>query len=83
MKINWTQGLSPEDKATMETLVKNSTIVLNRLESIVKEWDAGAEKASISPKNFDNVNWAYAQAYVLGQRQAYKQVTELLDQKVN
>ncbi len=80
MKINWTKGLTEKDKQDMEKIVSSSSIILNRLEQIVKEFDTEAEKTSLSATTLKDPNWAFAQAYIVGQRSAYKQILQLLDQ---
>lgn len=80
MKVNWTKGLSGIDKQDMEKLLSSSSIVLNRLEKIIDEFDAEVEKDSLSTATFKDPNWAYAQAFIVGRRSAYKQIKQLLDQ---
>lgn len=81
MKTNWTQGMSEKDKEDFSSLIKNNSLVLNRLGELVKGFDLEAESASVSSKTFDNPNWALRQASLIGERSAYKKILQLLDHK--
>jgi hypothetical protein len=67
----WTKHLkTAEEKQKFADYLKNSKQLLDRLDQIIDGIDAGLERSEISPKAFENPNWAYLQAYQNGYRGA-------------
>lgn len=64
----WSRHLAKDPKAKLEfeDYVKNSTLLINRLQDILTSIEDSLEKNEISPDAFDNANWAYKQAYANG-----------------
>jgi len=80
MKLNWTKGLEGQAKEDMEKSIASSAIALNRLEELIKEFDKTADNLLLSTSTLKETNWAYAQAVIVGERNAYKKILQLLDQ---
>lgn len=78
MKTDWTKGFSDADKDSFYLLLKGSTIVLNRLESLIKEYHLSVLSKELKEEEFDTPNWAYKQAYRNGQQAAYNKILQLL-----
>lgn len=75
----WTKNIEKaEDKKKFEEALRNDTLILGRLREILQEKNKLAENQEISPKLFDDPNWAYKQAYINGYKQGMKQVDDLL-----
>ena len=78
----WTKHCkTEEDKHQFEQSLKRVQWVLDHIKSLVNS--DSIEAAEISPKSYDNPNWAYRQAHANGYKQAVKDFHKLLtlDQK--
>jgi hypothetical protein len=78
LDVTWTKHLPKESKAEFEKVVRGSTVALRRLKEIAKEWETELSRAEVSVKDYDTASWAAKQAHRNGQRQAYKQLSDLL-----
>lgn len=78
MLSNWTQGLNEVEKEDFTKLLKNSSIVLGRLEEIVQTLDSSVSNQELKEEDYNNPSWAYKQAFRNGQRSAYNKVLKLL-----
>lgn len=76
MKANWTKGLDEKDKEDFKRLMQSSTIVLNRLEKLVREFSE--EAGSIPAPTEETHQWPFIAAYKAGQQAAYKKILDLL-----
>ena len=72
----WFAGVRPEDKAKHEETIRNSRYTLDILQKIVED----SLRVETTPKrsDFDNPNWAYAQADRNGAIRAYNSILALI-----
>lgn len=79
MNVAWTKHLKTEEE---KELYRQSLFrvkwVLNDLKELVDSNDSALESGEISPKSYDNPNWAYRQAHVNGYRQALRDFKNLI-----
>lgn len=75
----WTKHCkTEEEKNQYQESLKRVKWVLDDLKKIVtSSWEA-LEASEISPKSYDNVNWAYRQAHANGYKQCIKDFTKLI-----
>lgn len=73
----WTQDCkSPEEKNDRIDSLKRAKWVLDLAKTIIVT--DGIEAAELSPKSYDNPNWAYRQAHANGYKQAVRDFHKLL-----
>lgn len=80
----WTKHLkTDEEKVQFEQSLKKAQWVLDHVKVLINGSQTALEAAEISPKSYDNANWAYRQAHANGYKQALRDFTKLLtlDQK--
>jgi hypothetical protein len=76
----WTDHLeTEEEKKRFRDYVRGSRELLNRLKEILEAQEANFDSIESSPKQFDNPNWDYKQAYRNGQRSAVRAILTLID----
>jgi hypothetical protein len=75
----WTKHLKTEDEKTrFKNSVLGSKLVLERLQDLLKEVEAGADSIESDPTKYDTPGWAYRQADRNGFRRALKAVQKLI-----
>lgn len=64
----WTNHLrnNPEEKQKFEEYVKNSKLLINRLNDILTEFEKSVDRSEKTLDQFDDPNWAYRQAFMNG-----------------
>ncbi len=78
MNVVWTKHCtSEEEKQLYITSLKRVKWVLDDLNKLVDSNLASGEAVEISPKSYDNPNWAYRQAHLNGYKQALKDLKNL------
>lgn len=77
--MKWLKGVEPEKKAEFESLLRNSSLVLNKLSDILHALDDGAEKSTKA--DYNSPSWAFLQADTNGYRRALKDVLSLIQLK--
>jgi hypothetical protein len=78
MNTTWAKHLPEDRKADFLKTVASSTVALRRLKEILREFDDEVTRAEVSTTDYNTPSWAYRQAHRNGQRQAYKQLKDLL-----
>ena len=82
----WTKHLDTEEekKQRIESLYRVRW-VLEELKMMINTSAEAVEASEISPKSYDNANWAYRQAHANGYKQALRDFSKLLtlDQEYN
>lgn len=63
----WTQHLSGDAKSDFEKIVRNSTLLLTRLQQIIDEKEKALLGTSYSLSDFEDPNWSHKQAFRNGQ----------------
>lgn len=77
MNIAWFKHCkTEEDKQQFTESLKRVGWVLEHLKTIINT--DGIEAAEISPKSYDNPNWAFRQAHANGYKQAIKDFHKVL-----
>jgi len=73
----WTKNIKDTSKkAEVESTIRSSKTVLEQLNKIITDITLDLSKKET---NFDEPNWPYKEAYLLGQRQAYLNIKRLID----
>lgn len=79
LSIEWTKGCkTPEEKASLEKLLRNSTISLGRLREIVRDRIKSLSVSERKIEAYSSPNWAYLQAHTNGMMAAYNNIDQLL-----
>lgn len=80
MISKWTQHLKDQsEKDDFEKFLRNSKIILDRLDQMFSEEISAAEDADVSIKSFDSPNWAEKQAYRNGYKASLKLLKTIID----
>lgn len=82
----WTKHLSGEgDKQKFQDSLYGVKHIFTRMKELLKEEENNLDKLEISPKVFEQPNWAYRQAYYNGFRACLAMIHKLinLDHKDN
>lgn len=74
----WTKAAkNPEQKKSLEDLIRNSTTVLGTLKAILEEQDKALSNSQLQAPDKD-ASWALTQAHTSGQRMQIKKTLDLL-----
>ncbi len=76
LSVLWTKGLTPKQKEDFETAFRGSSMFREKLTEIIDGFLAGIDTVETS---FDNPNWAYRQANLVGQRKALNDIRNLIN----
>lgn len=75
----WTKDCkSEEEKKQLETTIRNSPVVLDRLSELMQEDFDSIAKTEVGSKVYDNANWAFKQADVNGYKRCLLNYITLL-----
>ena len=66
MKLAWTKGLSAEAKEAIRKEFEASGLLRERVNTIIQDKINSARKESTLKSSYDNPNWAYLQADLVG-----------------
>ena len=75
--VEWFKGLSPEGKKSFEQTLRNTTLVFDRLNDILTEWERSIEKKSFSEDDLEG-NWQLKQVFRYGDLQRIRKMRELI-----
>jgi len=75
----WSSNLKGKDKENLDSAVKNSSMLLDRLTEIVQQQIQTLECPTKA--DYDSSSWAYKQADRNGQLRAYRDILTLTDRK--
>ena len=84
---NWTPsymltlGLSTEDKELIEKAYTNYRPLIERIQTLLSKELSKSVDEMDNISNFSSPNWPMVQAYLSGQRAAYKYLSKLLKNK--
>lgn len=76
--VVWTKGMKEGDQKSFEETLRHNHHLLARLSEILEEWIAEADKQSLSKSSYDNPNWPYLQADLIGYKRALTKVKEII-----
>lgn len=78
LPLVWLKSLKTDkEKEDFELVLRNSTMVVDRLIEIVDEWDAELTSKDLSETDFDTPNWEVKQAARIGDRRRIKKLRDL------
>jgi hypothetical protein len=80
LKLDWTKHLhDPQRKEDFEKTLRNSTLILDRLRTIMTEWEQSILAEETSKDQYTSGSWAMLQAHRNGNREIIKKVKDLTD----
>jgi len=79
ISTKWGSNLKGKEKETFEGVIKNSSMLLDRLTEIVEQQIQSLHAPS--KEDYDNSAWAFKQADRNGQLRAYRDILTLTDRK--
>lgn len=76
----WTSNVAnkPEEKASFEDYLRNSTRLLDRLLQIIEDKQAYLETKSHCYSEYDDAGWPYRQAHLNGRKAELAELKQLL-----
>jgi len=80
LPLVWFQGISdPEKKQDFENSLRNSTIALDRLYTIMDMYLDELEDKEMNEIHFADPEWAVRQAFYLGQKKTLRKIQYLIE----
>jgi hypothetical protein len=80
MLSTWTHHLKdPVEKKNFENSIRHSRWILDHLSKLLVDMNNSLEKQELSPKVYDNPNWACRQAHSNGFRQCLSKIQTLIN----
>lgn len=77
LSLEWTSGMTPEQKANFEISLRNNSVLVGRVNEILSQWEQEIDKAECSIKDFDTPNWKYRQVFRNGDRSRIRKLKDL------
>lgn len=77
MKTTWTKGVASQLEADIKSAFKSSTVIRARLSEICE--DKLVSALTTNKAQYDNPNWCYQQADIIGYRRALEEIVSLLE----
>lgn len=75
----WTKHLkTEEEKANYVKSLSRAKWLLDDIRTLINSSENALEASEISPKSYDNANWAYRQAHSNGYKQCLRDFNKLL-----
>lgn len=74
----WTRHLPEDKKADFQSLVLNSTIVLERMRTILRDQFESTYVSEEAESDFDTPSWSHKQAFRNGERAGLRRALRLL-----
>ncbi len=79
LSTQWTAHLkTPKERDDFADLVRNTTQVLTRLQTMIRQGGQTEQREALKPEAFENPAWAYKQAFLLGKQARDAQLLQLL-----
>lgn len=81
LHVDWFRGIPTREdtkKKEIESIIRNSSVALSILKTIIEEKDTTLSNRIRNETNFESPVWAHNQAYSLGKMAAYTEVLQLL-----
>lgn len=80
MQIVWTQHLQTEkEKEQFRQVLKNSTLLRNRLLQILSEKFESVERKGFKEEDYSEAGWETLQAFRNGKLSTYREIADLFD----
>jgi len=77
LSLEWTSGMTPEQKENFELVLRNNSLIVERLHNILDQWEKELNKSEFTIKDFSDPNWAQKQAFRNGDRSRIRKVKDL------
>lgn len=80
LPLTWVKHLPPgtEEARKFEEAVRSSTLVLGRLQEILKEDLASLDRSELTEEQYKDANWSHLQAHRNGDRARLRKILNLL-----
>lgn len=76
--LEWLKSLhTDKERQDFEEVLRNSTMVVDRLIELLDEWDADLTNKDLREADFDTPNWEVKQAARIGDRRRIKKLRDL------
>lgn len=72
----WTNHLPDQEKPAFEAMVRNSTLLLSRLNEILSDEEKTVYRSLT--KDFDSPNWSHEHAFRLGELSRIRKLKDLI-----
>ncbi len=79
MKVNWTKGLTPQEKEDIKASFLAGGRLRERGIQIIQEKITSARRKRILESTYENPNWSFLQADFCGYERALEEVISLLE----
>jgi len=80
LPLVWFQGISdPEKKLDFENVLRNSTVALDRLYTIVDMYLDELDDKEMSEIHFADPEWAVREACIIGQKKSLRKIQYLIE----
>lgn len=78
LPLEWLKSLhTDKERQDFEEVLRNSTMVVDRLIELLDEWDAELTNKDLKETDFDTPNWEVKQAARIGDRRRIKKLRDL------
>lgn len=74
----WTENLQGQEKEDFEMIVRNSTLLLTRLKTILEDNERQVQNSGLSLSDFSDASWSHKQAFRNGQTAVLRKLKELI-----
>jgi hypothetical protein len=78
LSLEWLKGVPPDRKDGYEQVIRNSTIMAERLLALCDEWEADLDRAECKIADYDTPSWSQKQAHRNGDRSRIRKLRDLL-----
>ncbi len=78
LSTEWFIGITPDRKEGFELAVRNSTIALRQLATILDKWEEDLNSAESKIADYDTPAWAAKQAHRNGDRSRIRKLRDLI-----
>lgn len=75
--LEWTEGMSAQEKEEFQALLLRNTILTRRLYEILKKREKALTRNETKESTFDSPNWAFKQAYNNGKVESIREILDL------
>lgn len=78
LSLEWFKGVPPDRKDAYESVIRNSTVMAERLLALCDEWENDLSRAETKVSDYDTASWGYKQAHRNGDRARIRKLRDLL-----
>lgn len=77
LSLEWTAGMTPEQKENFERVLLNNSLLTDRINLILDQWENEIDRSELTIKDFDTPNWKYKQVFRNGDRSRIRKLKDL------